>query len=253
MNTKNAFLLGSTSDIAIAFAKRLAKEKYNLILAGRNKSELETIAKDLQIRYEINTEIIEVDLKNIEPKSLSLFLKNLTKPFEVFANFIGYLGDQKTAEKNFVEIEKILHINYIKIVLLTEAIVNQMLDWQKNQKIQNPILIGVSSVAGDRGRQSNYFYGSAKAGYTAYLSGLRNRLFSEGFHVLTVKPGFVNTKMTKGMNLPKLLTAEPEEVANDIYKAIQKRKNIIYTKWFWKYIMLIIKMIPESIFVKLKL
>ncbi len=253
MNSKYAFILGCTSDIAIAFSKRLAKEKYNLILAGRNKTEIDAIAKDLQIRYEIATEMIEIDLEKIDSKHIPSILKNLTHPFEIFANFVGYLGNQKTAETNFMEIEKIININFTKVVLLTEVIVNQMLKWKKKDIIQNPIIVGVSSVAGDRGRQSNYFYGSAKAGYSAYLSGLRNRLFIEGFSVLTIKPGFVHTKMTRGMNLPKLLTAQPEEVANDIYNAIKKRKNILYTKWFWKYIMLIIKMIPESIFKRLKL
>jgi hypothetical protein len=108
-------------------------------------------------------------------------------------------------------------------------------------------------VAGERGRQSNYTYGAAKAGLTAYLSGLRNRLQSSGVHVLTLKPGFINTKMTEGLPLPKPLTAQPEQVAAAIEKGLRKRKNIIYSLWMWKYIMLIIKNIPEGIFKKLKL
>src|SRR5690606_12784913 len=114
-------------------------------------------------------------------------------------------------------------------------------------------IVGISSVAGERGRQSNYLYGSAKAGFTAYLSGLRNALFSDNVHVVTVLPGFVYTKMTENLNLPKLLTAQPSEVADAIYAAVQKKKNTIYVRWFWKWIMLIIKCIPEFIFKKLKL
>ena len=106
-------------------------------------------------------------------------------------------------------------------------------------------MVGISSVAGDRGRKSNYIYGSAKSALTAYLSGLRNRLYDAQVQVLTVKPGFVATKMTAGMDLPEKLTAQPEEVAEDIYKAQQNGKSVIYTKWIWRYVMMIIKMIPE--------
>ena len=108
-------------------------------------------------------------------------------------------------------------------------------------------------VAGERGRQSNYLYGSAKAGFTAYLSGLRNRLFHHGLHVLSIQPGFVYTRMTEGLTLPPLLTATPEQVASAVSKAIDKKKNVVYVKWFWRWIMLIIKSIPEFLFKKLKL
>jgi short-subunit dehydrogenase len=115
------------------------------------------------------------------------------------------------------------------------------------------MIVGISSVAGERGRQSNYIYGSAKAGFTAYLSGLRNRLFRSGVHVMSVQPGFVNTRMTQHLTLPPLLTAQPEQVADAVFKAVQRKKNVLFVKWPWKYIMLIIKSIPESIFKKLKL
>jgi short-subunit dehydrogenase len=114
-------------------------------------------------------------------------------------------------------------------------------------------IAGISSVAGERGRMSNYFYGSAKAGFTAYLSGLRNRLFHRGVHVLTIQPGFAYTRMTEGMPLPKPLTAHPREIGAQVYKAIQKKKNTIYVKGMWRWIMLIIRNIPEPLFKKLKL
>ena len=114
-------------------------------------------------------------------------------------------------------------------------------------------MVGISSVAGDRGRKSNYIYGSSKAGLIAYLSGLRNRLYNSKVHVMTVKPGFVFTKATRNMNLPEKLTAQPEEVAKDIYNAQQRGKNVLYTKWFWKWIMMAIKMIPESKFKRMNI
>jgi hypothetical protein len=113
------------------------------------------------------------------------------------------------------------------------------------EKRRSGFIVGISSVAGDRGRKSNYIYGSAKAALTAYLSGLRNRLYDAQVHVMTVKPGFVATKMTEGMDLPEKLTAQPEEVAKDIYKAQQKSKDVLYTKSIWRFIMMIITAIPE--------
>ena len=114
-------------------------------------------------------------------------------------------------------------------------------------------IVGISSVAGDRGRQSNYIYGSAKAAFTAYLSGLRNDMYHKGVHVLTVKPGFVATRMTEHLDLPGPITAQPDEVADKIIKGIEKKKNIIYVRWMWRYIMLIITLIPEFIFKRLKM
>jgi len=114
-------------------------------------------------------------------------------------------------------------------------------------------IVGISSVAGERGRESKLIYGSAKAAFSAYLSGLRNKLYKQNVHVISVKPGFVYTRMTENLPLPKLLTAYPSEVADSIYKAVQKRKNVVYVKWIWRYIMLIIKYIPEFQFKKMSL
>lgn len=114
-------------------------------------------------------------------------------------------------------------------------------------------LVGISSVAGERGRATNYVYGSAKAGYTAFLSGLRNRLAQKGVHVVTVLPGFVNTAMTAGMDLPGALTAEPGEVGRAIADAVQTRRNVIYVRPVWRVIMALIRAIPERLFKKMSL
>jgi len=157
---------------------------------------------------------------------------------------VGYLGEQDRAQSDFREAKKIIDTNYAGVVSLLNIIANDF------EKRKNGFIVGISSVAGDRGRKSNYIYGSAKAALTTYLSGLRNRLYDANVQVLTVKPGFVATKMTEGMALPEKLTAQPEEVAEDIYKAQQKGRNVLYTKWMWRWVMLIIKSIPEFLFKK---
>ena len=115
------------------------------------------------------------------------------------------------------------------------------------------VLVGVGSVAGDRGRGSNYVYGSAKAGFAAFLSGLRNRLAASGVHVVTVKPGFVRTRMTDGMALPARLTAEPDEVAAAIVRAVRKRSDVVYVRGVWRPIMAVIRAIPERVFKRMRL
>ena len=139
---------------------------------------------------------------------------------------------------------KVLRTNY-------EGPINILSDFANIYEDQgNGTIVGISSVAGERGRSSNYIYGSAKAGFTAFLSGLRNRLTKKNVHVLTVIPGTVHTKMTFGLKLPKFFTSSPDQVAEDIYVAVKKKKNIIYTMGIWRLIMFIIKCIPEEIFKK---
>lgn len=121
------------------------------------------------------------------------------------------------------------------------------------ERRRHGFIVGISSVAGDRGRQSNYLDGSAKAGLSAYLSGLRHRLFPAGVQVLTVKPGFVATKMTVGLDLPQKLTAQPEEVAERIYRGVSKNKNVVYVKPVWRVIMRIIMHLPQCVFKRTKL
>ena len=166
------------------------------------------------------------------------------KKFSITSPIDQFFGEQEKAQNDFEEAQKIINTNYTGVVSILNIIVN---DFEKHKK---GFIVGISSVAGDRGRKSNFIYGSAKAAFTTYLSGLRNRLFKSNVHVMTVKPGFVATKMTEGLDLPTKLTAQTEEVAQDIFKAQQKGNNVIYTKWFWKYILLIIKNIPEFMFKK---
>jgi decaprenylphospho-beta-D-erythro-pentofuranosid-2-ulose 2-reductase len=238
-------ILGAASDMAVATARKFASKGYDLQLAARNVSRLETLASDLRIRNNVSCSLLEFDAFDFS--SHSDFVLNLPVLPEVAICVFGYLGEQEKAVQDWSHAEQIIHANYTGAVsmlnLLSRAFV----------KRGSGTIVGISSVAGDRGRKSNYIYGSAKAGFTAYLSGLRNELFHSGVHVVSVLPGFVNTNMTAGLKLPPLITAQPEEVASAIYQAIRKKKNVVYVKWMWRYIMCIIKSIPEFIFKKMKL
>jgi short-subunit dehydrogenase len=238
-------ILGATSDVALAFADLCAMKGHSLILAARRTEDLLVVKSDLEIRYNVPVHLALFDARSFQTHHL--FYNSLPIAPGIIACFFGYLGNQAKAELDFEESLHIIEANYTGAVSILNIATGAL-------QIQGEgTIIGVSSVAGERGRQSNYFYGSAKAGFTAYLSGLRNRLYAHGVHVITVLPGFIDTKMTKGLPLPKPLTAQPIEVAKDIYTALAKKQNVVYTKWFWRYIMLIIKLIPEPIFKKLKL
>ncbi|MDB4286035.1 SDR family oxidoreductase [bacterium] len=240
-----ALILGANSDIARAIAHRYAKEGYHLQLAARKADRLEADVNDLQIRYGISAQALEFDARDYA--SHEAFYAGLSpKPDVVFCVF-GYLGDQEKAQTDWDMASEILEANFNGAVSILHQAANEM------EALGQGTIVGISSVAGERGRASNYYYGSAKAGFTAYLSGLRNRLAKKGVHVLTVKPGFVDTAMTEGLDLPPLLTAKPEQVAADVFSAVKKKKNVLYTKWMWKWVMMIIRNIPEAIFKKLSL
>ena len=238
-------IIGAKSDIAKAVAHEYAKNGSNLTLTGRKITELEDFANDLRIRYEVSVTLEELDVSNTT--SHSTFYEKLEPKPDGVVVAAGHMVEQSVAEESLDETLATINVNFTGAVSLLNIIAN---DFESKKA---GFIVGISSVAGDRGRKTNYIYGAAKAGFTAYLSGLRNRLFESGVHVLTVKPGFVNTKMTEGLDLPEKLTAQPSEVAEAIYSAQQKGTDVLYTKWMWRYVMLIIKHIPEFIFKKLSI
>lgn len=242
---RTVLILGATSDIGLAIARKFASEKYDVQLAGRNPAQLKPLQSDIEIRYGVGCSTHQFDAMNFETHQL--FYNSLSPKPAISIYVIGYMTDNEKAGNDLSETLKIIHSNYTGAVSILNIIAADYAS--KN----SGTIIGISSVAGNRGRQSNYIYGSAKAGFTTYLSGLRNRMYHSNVHVMTVLPGFVYTKMTEGLKLPKLLTAKPEEVADAIYDGVIKKKNIIYIKWFWKWIMLIIISIPEAMFKKKKL
>jgi len=158
----------------------------------------------------------------------------------------GVLGDQKACEQDFVVTEHLLRTNFLSVVSLLT-----LLDRFERQRYG--CIAVITSVAGDRGRQSNYVYGTAKGAISVFLQGLRNRLHSANVCVLNIKPGFVDTPMTAGIARKGFLWAQPETIAQGIYQAIEKRKSTVYLPGFWRLIMLVLRHIPESIFKRLKL
>lgn len=231
--------------MAQALVKALAKEKHQFYLASRNVQRLKPFSQDLQIRLGVNTELVEFDALDFE--SHKKFYESLnTKPDWVIS-FFGYLGNQEKAEINWREAKTIVDTNYTAMVSILNIVADDM------EKRKNGTIVAISSVAGDRGRRSNYIYGSAKAALTTYLGGMRNRLYESNVHVMTVKPGFVNTQMTSGLDLPKSITTTPERIAKGIVRGIRRKNNTIYLLPVWRIIMLLIKNIPEFAFKKLKL
>lgn len=242
---KNVLILGAVSDIAQALAHKYGQEGYSLTLAARQASRLDEVVTDLQIRYRVPVQAVEFDALAFDGHAG--FYASLAPQPDVVIVVFGYLGEQKKAEHDFAEAKAIIDTNYTGVVSILNIVAN---DFERRRA---GTIIGISSVAGDRGRGSNYVYGSAKAGFTAYLSGLRNRLAKAGVHVLTVKPGFVRTKMTAGLPLPGPVTARPEQVAADVFKADRGKANQVYSLWMWRYVMLIIRHIPEPIFKRMSL
>jgi short-subunit dehydrogenase len=241
-----ALIAGANSDIAEAIARKFAiQEKADLLLASRDMVLLEKKARDMALRYGVNATAHYLDITDYG--SHSAFYNALDPKPDVVVTAFGYFGDQRAAQADFAEARAIIEVNYVGAVSLLEIVAS---DFETRGA---GCIIGVGSVAGERGRQSNYIYGSSKAGFNTYLAGLRNRLMKSGGHVLTVLPGFVRTKMTGGLNLPETLVREPEQVANDIYRSFKRGGNIVYTPWFWRWIMMLVKYTPEFIFKRMSM
>ncbi len=244
----NVLIVGATSGIAQATAYHFASKGMNLILAGRNVPEIDRMAADIAIRYGVRA--CSQPFEALDYAGHEEFLRVCTERYGTLDGILlayGVMENQKEAEADFSKSLKMIETNYVSAVSLIQAAANAF-------ERQRRGFIGViTSVAGDRGRQSNYIYGSTKGALSIYLQGVRNRLHRSHVDVITIKPGFVLTRMTYGQLKESPLAAKPERIARLIYKAIRKRKAVVYTPGFWFYIMLIIKCIPEAIFRRLKL
>ncbi|MEM0996917.1 MAG: SDR family oxidoreductase [Bacteroidota bacterium] len=239
-------ILGASSDIARAIVVEFARAGHGFYLAGlRAEEEIAPDVSDLRLRYGVEAEAREFDA--LAYADHQAFYNALDPKPEVVVCVVGYMPEQADAERDESLARRIMETNYVGCAHFLGIAANDF------EQRGSGSIIGISSVAGDRGRATNYLYGSAKAGFTAFLSGLRNRLHKSGVQVLTVKPGFVRTKMTEGLDLPGPLTAEPQQVGRAVFRAWKKRKNVLYTKWMWRYIMWIIRNIPEWQFKKMKL
>lgn len=245
MSNSWLLILGANSDIAVATARRFAKHGWNIHLASRDTDNLTKEVANLRLRYGVEAKEFFFDAINFV-SHLAFYAALDPKPAGVIVAF-GFLGDQSAAQHDFPLAEKIVASNYLGAISILEIIA------QDFEARGSGFIVGISSVAGDRGRASNYIYGSAKAGLSTYLAGLRHRLSKSGVHVMTVKPGFVATKMTAGMQLPIKLLASPQEVAEAIYNGTLVNRNTIYVKKVWRLIMLLITHLPEKIFIKTNL
>lgn len=237
-------IVGARSDIAQALAHAYAAEGADLILAARRSSSLEPLRSDLALRHEVTVDLIEYDLLTGKPEDLAAQLPVVPDTVVMMA---GLLGDQEESAADPEIADVVMRTNFVAPARLLLAFAEQM------RRRRSGTIIGVSSVAGDRGRASNYIYGSSKAGLTAFLSGLRNSLCGTGVHVMTVKPGFVRTAMTEHLRLPARLTADPDEVARAILSAHRAGKDVIYVRPIWRPIMAVIRSLPESLFKRSKL
>lgn len=238
-------ILGAKSDIGRAIAQAYGALGHPLQLAARDPHALEALATDLRVRHDVAVTCHGFDALDVAGHGD--FVASLPELPEIAVSAIGLMRDQAEGERDPGAGLEVLRANFEGPALIFAHLANQM------AARGSGCLIGISSVAGDRGRATNYTYGAAKAGFTAYLSGLRNRLAMDGVHVLTVLPGFVRTQMTAGMDLPDRLTAEPEEVARAVVRAAARGRNVLYVRPIWWLVMAIIRTIPETVFKRLKI
>lgn len=240
-------ILGATSAIAHETAKHFAKDNAEFFLVGRSEGKLETIANDLKVRGAKRVDIFTSDLADLDRHQALMDEAVATlEQIDVLLIAHGTLGDQKLCEQSVAEMLKEFTNNCTSVLSLLTLFANHF-----EQQKRGTIAV-ISSVAGDRGRQSNYVYGTAKAAVTAFLQGLRGRLAKSGVHVLTIKPGLIDTPMTADLKKGPLM-ASARSVGEGIYKAIQHKKEVVYLPAFWLPIMLIVKSIPERVFKRLSI
>ena len=244
---KHILIIGATSAIAESTARIFAQRGDRLYLLARNHERLSSLAEDLRIRGGASVGYSRLDVNNFDAHEeiLTTAFAALGK-IDVALITHGTLPDQKTCETDFNTALAELNTNAISTVSLLTHLANIL------EKQNGGTIAVITSVAGERGRQSNYVYGAAKGMVSVFLQGLRNRLHRSGVKVLDIKPGFVDTPMTARFE-KGLLWVEPETIATGIVRALDTGKNVAYLPWFWKYLMLIIRSIPESIFKRLEL
>ncbi|MEE9388571.1 MAG: SDR family NAD(P)-dependent oxidoreductase [Paracoccaceae bacterium] len=242
--TNTWIILGATSSMARAFARAVSLQGDGVLLAGRDMADITQTASDCLAHGARIAEPVKFDARDASGFG-AIIKRAQSEDGQINAIvFVGSMPTQDEIDQDPALIEGTVIDNYAGPARFLQMLAPVL------EERGSGTVVGVGSVAGDRGRIGNYVYGSAKAGFHTYLAGLRNRLTRSGGHVVTVKPGFVDTAMTWGIE-GMFLVAKPEKVAEDILKAVKKKKNTIYTPFFWRYIMLIIIHIPEFIFKKL--
>jgi short-subunit dehydrogenase len=239
-------IAGATSPLARRIAEQLGAAGWRVILAGRDAEELERAARDLALRHNLAAGWME--WRADREFDQEAFWDEAAEDNEGLRGLIiasGFMGELEADEADPRRLAAVVDANYEGPAKLALAAAG---DFAQKRGCW---IVGISSVAGERGRSSNYLYGSAKAGFTQFLSGLRGRLAPAGIHVMTVKPGFLDTAMTFGKTPPKL-TADPADAAAMILRALRRRRSVVYAPGFWRAIMTIIRLLPEPIFMRMK-
>lgn len=247
---KKIVIFGATSAIASACARLWVTQGNSLFLIGRNKAKQQSVLADLRVRgaHDQCIEGVSADLDVLaEHENLLARAEAALGGIDVILIAHGTLPDQNACEKSVERTLAEIHTNALSAISLLTLAANRL------EAQGEGVIAVISSVAGDRGRQSNYVYGAAKGMVTLFLQGLRNRLARKGVTVLTIKPGFVDTPMTAQFEKKGLLWAQPEAVAKGIGKAVAQRRDVVYLPSIWRWIMLIIRHIPEPIFKRLSL
>lgn len=237
---QSILILGATSSLARACSEILASRQCKLFLASRNIAELERIASDLRIRFSIEVEYAFFDITQID--SHTVFFEKLIEKMGVIDGLIMAVG---WVDK--FEYRKVIATNFTGPVSFLEYFAKYLVIQKKG------FIIGLSSVAGDRGRKPNYVYGACKSALTTYLQGLRNSFYPSKIQILTIKLGLIDTKMVFGGKYPLYLAADPKKTATKIIRALDKEKESVYIPGIWRILMLIIRLIPEKIFKRLSL
>ena len=247
--TKNVIILGALSAIGEATARLYAAEGARLVVAGRNETRLRQVGDDLKARGAAECHLWPIDLAAADAAAeFAKMVEALDNCVDAVLLFYGVLGDQREAEQDPVMLRNIIAIDFASAAEWAAAAANQL------EKQRGGALLAVSSVAGDRGRRSNYVYGAAKAGLTTLVQGIAHRLAPSGAHAVVLKLGFVDTPMTAHIKKGGPLWAKPGQIAR-IIKAVADRpgKPVVYVPWFWRWIMLVIRSVPSAIFHKTKL
>jgi short-subunit dehydrogenase len=235
-------VLGATSAIAQEIARLYAARGAALFLVARNAERLQAVADDLRVRGAS----VETAVADLDDSAAHESVLERAAPLEIVLLAHGILRDAREADRDAAAAEALLRTNLVGPVLLLNRAARDL------EAQRRGTIVALSSVAGDRGRGSNSVYGASKAGLSAFLSGLRNRLSPAGVQVVTVKPGFVDTPMTA--DLPKNpLYSSPARVARDVVRAVERGRDVVYTPWWWRWIMLAVRLVPERLFKRLSL
>jgi short-subunit dehydrogenase len=244
---EKAVIFGATSAMAQEIVRLLAARGAELVLVGRNAARLESVASDARVRgaRAVATAAADLDEHDRHPALLDAAFATLHR-VDLVLVAQGVMADSDACEASAATAERVLLSAFVGPALLLQAAGLRLAAQGSG------CLVGISSVAGDRGRQSNYAYGSAKAGLSTFLAGLRNRLYRRGVHVMTVKPGFVDTPMTAGVR-KNALFVPPSVVARSVLRGLERRRDVVYVPGFWRWIMLAIRYLPEPVFKRLAL